>query len=784
MAVQGQSSLGRSYRSYRFPQRKGGRLSRRPAAGQRLGPLAGGISAFFLAMLAMGGVAVAAVFGYFAADLPAAHDLATIPIPLTTKIYDRSGEHLLYTLEDERRELVTLDAVPQKMQEATIAIEDKSFWTNPGVDIGGIVRAMNANAASGTISQGGSTITQQLIKTRLLGDEPTFTRKIKEAILALEATRTFSKKQILEMYLNQIYYGNQAYGIEAAAKTYFDQPDLMRLTLGQMAMLAGLAQRPSDYDPVQNPDAAKARRAQVLDAMVDSGYIGISEADAAKAEPIVVKAASTSLYAAHFTFRVREQLIRELGEKAAYRGGYTVFTTLDWNMQQLAEKEVRDHVDALKGFNVNNAALITMDPTTGEILAYVGSYDYYGNTPKMQGDYDHAGIAYRQPGSTFKLFTYLTGMLKAGMTASTRLYDIQWSMPDGSGHAYSPKDATKEQHGPVTMRQALRESLNLPALQVTRTVGVDAIIDTMHQLGIERDFDRSQLGLSFGIGAGEMRLIDMASAYQVIANLGVRVEPTMIYKVLDPNGKVVRDYSKPEGKQVIDPRQAWILDDILKDNTNPQGSFVFGPWTNIGRTAALKTGTTDNLQDVLAIGWVPQRLTAIWMGNSDNSEMHGISSALGPGILWRDYMKTVVGGLPATWYDKPAGIVDRVVCVNPTLLGGNGSGTLPGPNCPASYRFTEHYVEGTEPKTNDADFYQACGIRLIAPFADWQPYYNSWAAGAVSGTYSYGRFSWSICGFAPKPSESPSASPNPFGTPPPVGRTPIPTVPPRPTKKP
>jgi membrane peptidoglycan carboxypeptidase len=732
-------------------------------------------------MLAMGGVAAATVFGYFAADLPAAHDLATVPIPLTTKIYDRSGEHLLYTLEDERRELISLDAVPQRMQDATIAIEDKSFWTNPGVDFGGIVRAMNANAASGTISQGGSTITQQLIKTRLLGDEPTFTRKIKEAILAIEATRTFSKKQILEMYLNQIYYGNQAYGIEAASKTYFDQPDLTKLTLAQMAMLAGLAQRPSDYDPVQNPSAAKARREQVLDAMVDSNYITASEAETAKSEAIVVKAATTSLYAPHFTFRAREQLIRELGEKAAYRGGYTVFTTLDWTMQQLAEKEVREHVDSLKGFNVNNAALITLDPTTGEVLAYVGSYDYYGNTPKMQGDYDHAGIAYRQPGSTFKLFTYLTGMLKAGMTASTRLYDIQWSMPDGSGTAYSPKDATKEQHGPVTMRQALRESLNLPALQVTRTVGVDAIIDTIHQLGIERNFDRTQLGLSFGIGAGEMRLIDMASAYQVVANMGVRVEPTLIYKVVDPSGKVVRDYSKPEGKTVLDPRQAWILADILKDNTNPQGSFVFGPWTNIGRTAALKTGTTDNLQDVLAIGWVPQRLTAIWMGNSDNSEMHGISSALGPGILWRDYMKTVVGGLPPTWYDKPAGIVDRVVCVNPTLLGGNGSGVLPGPNCPAGYRFTEHYVEGTEPKTNDADFYQACGIRLIAPFVDWQPYFNSWASGAVSGTYSYGRFSWNICGFAPKPSESPS--PNPFATPP-VGRTPIPTPTPRPTKKP
>src|SRR5438445_5450595 len=677
-----------------------------------------------------------------------------------------------------------MDAVPNRKQDATIAIEDKTFWSNPGVDVAGIVRAFQVNSSSGRITQGGSTITQQLIKTRLLGDDPTFTRKIKEAILAVEATRTFSKSQILEMYFNQIYYGNQAYGLKAAAATYFGVTDLNQLTLGQMALLAGLPQAPSDYDPSQNMEGAKARRALVLDAMVDNGYATATEAGAAKLEEIVVKPVTTSLYAPHFTFRVREQLVQVLGEKAAYRGGYNVYTSLDWTMQQLAEKEVRQHVDALKGSNVNNAALITMDPTTGEILAYVGSYDYYMHTPQVQGDYDHAGIAFRQPGSTFKLFTYLTGMQKAGMTASTQLYDIQFNMPDGTGKSYSPKDATKEQHGPVTIRQALRESLNLPALQVTRTVGVDAIIDTVHQLGINRDWDRSRLGLSFGLGAGEMRLIDMASAYQPIANLGVRVEPTMIHQIIDRNGKVVRDYSKPEGRRVIDPRQAWILDDILKDNTNPQGSFVFGPWTNIGRTAALKTGTTDNLQDVLAIGWVPQRLTAIWMGNSDNSEMHGISSALGPGILWRDYMKTVVGGLPASWYDKPAGIVDRVVCVNPTLLGGNGSGMLPGPNCPASYRFTEHYVEGTEPKTNDADFYQACGIRLIAPFADWQPYYNSWAAGAVSGTYSYGRFSWSICGFAPKPSESPSASPNPFGTPPPVGRTPIPTVPPRPTKKP
>src|SRR5437762_5556985 len=261
-----------------------------------------------------------------------------------------------------------------------------------------------------------------------------------------------------------------------------------------------------------------------------------------------------------------------------------------------------------------------------------------------------------------------------------------------------------------------------------------------------------------------MRLIDMASAYQTIANLGVRVDPTFILKIVDPSGKVVKDYSKPEGRRVIDQRYAWIMDDILKDNTNPQGSFVFGPWTTIGRTAALKTGTTDNLQDVLAIGFVPQRLTAIWMGNSDNSEMHGISSALGPGVLWRDYMKTVVSSLPPDWYPRPDGIVDKVVCVNPSIYGGNGSGLLPGPYCPSTFRWTEHYVQGTEPTTDDRTFYTSCGINLRAPFLDWRRDYNAWASGAVSGAYSYGRFSWQICGFAPRPIAA-SSSPGSSGAP-------------------
>ncbi len=796
------------YRAYRFPHHEG-RLSRRPTAGvTRVGAVAGAAGILIALFALFAGTAAASAISFFTADLPAVHDLQTAPVPLSTLIFDRSGEHLLYRLEDERRELVPLDQVPEKMQDATIAIENKTFWSDPGIDVGGIVRAAQINLHTGAISQGGSTITQQLIKTRLLGDEPTFTRKIKEAILALEATRVYSKKQILEMYLDQVYYGNQSYGIKAAASTYFGLGDLHQLTLGQMALLAGLPQAPSQYDPVQNPDAARARRAEVLDAMVENGYVTEEQASAAKQEPIKVSPASTPIAAPHFVFRVREQLAALFGERATYRGGYRVYSSLDWNMQQLAEKEVKEHVAGLKFANVNNASMITMDPTTGEILAYVGSVDYNDHSPKVQGDYDSAGIAYRQPGSTFKLFTYLAGMQKAGITASTMLNDINFCMSDGSAKQWCPKDAPQGngqslQQGPVSLRQALRESLNMPALSVGRMVGVDAIMDTVAQLGMHRDWgDRSRYGLSFAIGAGEMRLIDMVSAYQVVANLGMRVEPTFISKIVDPQGDLVKDYTKPEGKRVLDPGYAYVFDDIIKDNTDPNGSFLFGPWTTIGRPAALKTGTTDNLQDVWAIGFTPQRLTGIWMGNADNSQMFGISSALGPGVLWRDYMKTVVGGLPVTWYEKPDNVVNVTVCVNPALMGGNGSGLLPGPGCPSSWRKSEVFVKGTEPKTDDrAVMINGC-YRVIAHFTDWQGYANGWVSGhsrfsggRMNSCYVAGAYAPIPAGFGVSPSPSPSAtgSPSPFPSgsaptsapPPSLTAPPAPKpTPPPPTKKP
>ncbi len=770
------------YRAYRFPHHDG-RLTRRPSVGvPRVGAVAGALGIFIALFALFAGTAAASAISFFTSDLPAIDDLTTAPMPLSTLIYDRSGQHLLYRLEDQRRELVGLGQVPKLMQDATVAIEDKTFWSNPGIDVGGIIRAAQTDLSTHGIQQGGSTITQQLIKQRLVGDAPTFTRKIKEAILALQADRLYSKQQILGMYFNQVYYGNQAYGVKAAAETYFGVGDLGQLSLAQMALLAGLPQAPTEYDPVTHPATARARRAQVLDAMADNGYVTQAQADVAKQQPIAVHPAATPIAAPWFVWKVRDQLESLYGQRGTYEGGYTVYSSLDWNMQQLAVQELDSHVKALNYTNMHNGALITMDPTTGEILAYVGSVDYGDHSPQVQGDYDSAGVAYRQPGSTFKIFTYLAGMQDLHLTPATMLNDIQFCMPDGSGKKWCPKDAPElggwsPQNGPVSLRQALRESLNLPAITVGRMVGVQKMMDMVAQLGIRREWgDASRYGLSFAIGAGELRLIDMVSAYQVVADLGVRVEPTYIAKIVDPQGKVVKDYTKPQGKQVLDPGLAYVFDDILKDNTDPNGSWIFGPWTSIGRPAGLKTGTTDNLQDVWAIGFTPQRLTGIWMGNADDSPMYGISSALGPGILWRDYMTKVVGGLPVAWYKPPANVVHEVVCEDPALRGGNGSGLLPGPGCPSSWRKDEVFVAGTQPTTNDSAVMIHGCYRVISPFPDWQGYANGWVAnhsalsgGRMNSCYVAGAYAPIPSDFAappsPSPSPTPKAVPSPFPSP-------------------
>ncbi|MBI2983514.1 MAG: transglycosylase domain-containing protein, partial [Chloroflexi bacterium] len=512
------------------------------------------VVALLLALAAVPVVAGAMWLADVTRDLPSPQDLAKDPLALSTKVYDRSGTELLYQFEVERREAVKLDDVPQVLIDATVAAEDKTFWTNPGVDVLGIARAAYSYALGRSTGQGGaSTITQQLVKQRIVGGEVTFNRKIREQILAVEVTQTYSKNEILELYFNQIYYGNQAYGVKAAAQTYFGK-ELSDLTLAEAALLAGLPQAPSVLDPAQpeNVERAEERRSYVLRQMEDISAITTAAGEAADKEPITVAGKQiTTIAAPHFVFQVRDQLTRILGgdESAVTRGGFRVTTTLDMQKQAAAEKQVKLWVETLHERNVWNAGLVSIDPKTGEVLSYVGSVDYYNREDlKVQGQYDVAGIALRQPGSAFKVFNYLTA-LKKGATAATVVVDVRTDFTGKADPAkfsaprfdpktecgYCPENADLQYHGPLTMRQAIRESRNVPAVKFLHQYsGIEDTIQTAKEMGITTPIDPARVGLSLTLGAREVKLADMTSAFGVLANMGLRVSPTYILKVEDP----------------------------------------------------------------------------------------------------------------------------------------------------------------------------------------------------------------------------------------------------------
>ncbi|TMC72800.1 MAG: hypothetical protein E6J13_04790, partial [Chloroflexi bacterium] len=644
-------------------------------------------------------------FVIVAATLPPVEDFAREELALPTKVYARDGTTLLFEFAEERREPVTYAELPKPLVEATISAEDRTFWTNPGVDVGGIIRAALRDLfGSQERPQGASTITQQLVKQRLVGNELSLWRKIREAVMAIEITRHYSKQEILELYLNQIYYGNQAYGVKAAARAYFGSEDLSKLTLAQTALLAGLPQAPSRLDPTQpeNLEGAKARRSYVLDQMLDNGVVTKDEHDRAEAEPIsVTPSVPSDVHAPHFVFRVRERLAEILGSDAEIaRGGYTIVTTLDWPKQQEAEKQVKEWVEQLHAKNVWNASLVTIDPKTGEVLAYVGSVSYLDDDPKVQGQFDVAGLGYRQPGSAFKVFNYLTA-LKNGATPATVVVDARTSFG-----GYMPQNADLQYHGPITMRQAIRESRNVPAVKFLQAyAGIDATIATARSMGITADFEGANPGLALTLGAVPVRLIDMTSAYAVLANMGERIAPELIREARDRDGHVIY-HAEPRPERVLTPEISWLMNDILKDTTTV--SPVFASWTYIGRTAALKTGTTDDLKDVYAVGYTPQLATGVWMGNSDGTPMSSrdFFSAMGPGQLWRDYMKAVLKDVPPADWARPAGIVAARVVAAPGASGGYGSGLLPTSLSPFSTM--EYFVNGNVPKKSDDWSQEGC----------------------------------------------------------------------------
>jgi membrane peptidoglycan carboxypeptidase len=524
----------------------------------------------------VGAATTAAVYHNFSEQLPVVTGLSQRDVFQTTRILDRDG-NLLYELFDQdegKRTIVRLGDMSPLLIQAVLAVEDASFYDNPGVDPRGVARAIVQNVRAGEVVSGASTITQQLIKNVLLDpaerNDESFNRKVKEAILAVELSRNFSKDQILEWYLNEINYGNLSYGIGTASRTYFNK-ETRDLTLGVAALLAGLPQSPARYDPYQNFGAAKRRQEDVLDLMAHHHFISAEEAEAAKQAPIELVSIDTSspqIRYPHWVFYVRSVLEEMYGAKGLYSAGLTVYTTIDPHLQDMAQDAVQRHLDVLRAQDATNAALVAIEPWTGEILAMVGSPDY--NNTAIAGQVN-AAVVERQPGSSIKPIVYLSAFLK-GYTPGTVVQDTPLSLPDGSGRIWRPQNFDNRFRGPVTLRQALGNSLNIPAVKVLQYAGLNDTVALAKRLGMTSLRDPSAYGLAFTLGGGEVRLVELATAYSVLANSGIQVPVSPIMKILDSDGRVVYEH-KMTRQQVIDPRVVFMVNDTLSDNGARTATF-------------------------------------------------------------------------------------------------------------------------------------------------------------------------------------------------------------------
>jgi penicillin-binding protein 1C len=674
--------------------------------------------------VALAGVVTAgAVYSNYAKDLPDPNEIVTRQEKFeTTKIYDRTGQVLLMEVIDPRRgdrTLLPFNQIPEDFRNATIALEDKTFYTNPGIDPLGILRAFVQNLQGSSVIQGGSSITVQLVKNILIPEEEryvkSYARKIKEAILALEISRLYSKDQILEWYLNTNYYGNWAIGVEAASQVYFGK-HAQELTLAECAMLAPIVQYPA-MNPIDNPDQAKKRQRIALDRMAEEGFITQTQADAAYAEKLQIHSSMLKRYdivAPHFAMYVRKQLEDQFGPELLYRGGLRVYTTVDLDVHRIAEEEARKQVAALQeqGRDVSNAAVVVMRARTGEILAMVGSIDYWNE--EIDGNVNVA-IAPRQPGSSFKPFSYVTAFHQ-GHTAAELVMDVHTCFDDYPNPPYCPENYDRKYHGAQSFRTALARSYNIPAVKVLDMVGVGNVIRTAHAMGINTlNEDLDYYGLSLTLGGGEVWLLDMVYAYGVLANGGVmmgqpaklprpgfrELDPVTILRVEDQVGDVLWQYDQPEARNVVladgrelAPQEAYLLNNVLSDNRARAAAFGTSSALHLSRPAAAKTGTTTDHKDVWTIGYTPQIVTGVWVGNNDNTPMEGVTSSRGAGPVWHNVMERIYDeghaerllGELVEGFPRPPGLTTAEVCAV--------SGLLPTEHCP---RTNALFIEGAEP---------------------------------------------------------------------------------------
>jgi membrane peptidoglycan carboxypeptidase len=615
-------------------------------------------------------LAIPAVTAQAVGPLPAVSNLAYSGLQQDTLIYDRHGTLLAdIGKQGDHRIVVPLSYVSPWVLKATLATEDRSFYQNSGIDVGGIFRAAIADFTHQQVKQGGSTISQQLVKQLYIGPNPppTLQRKLKEAILAIELNREFNKNQILEMYLDTIYYGSQTYGIEAAARSYF-QTNAHDLTLAQAAMLAGLPQAPSQYNPLTNLASAKQRQLQVLSGMVSEKKITAAQAQAAYAEPLQVYPPTTKFQAPYFVDYVLKALASSHNIKAGDKNGYRVYTSLDLNLQHMAEQVVHEQI-LQKGnfYNFHDAALVSMDPKTGEILAMVGGDDY--NRPG--GQFNFAYDAVRPPGSSFKIFTYTAAIESRKVNMVSPILDDTMVFPIGGDPLgfgkYIPQNYDHRFHGTLPLKMAMGNSLNIPALKVELRTGIPAVVDMAHRMGItclgepcNTDHPVDTYGPSLTLGAYPVRVADMATAASTLATLGVRHREAPILSIKDGIGRSVFSYDPTKNEyRAIDASVAYIIASIMSDDRNRCMEFgCGGDLTLRGRHVGAKTGTTNDFKDNWTIGFTPGLATAVWVGNPDNKPLsHNSTGIVGAAPIWHKFMTQALASTPDEWYATPAGVI-------------------------------------------------------------------------------------------------------------------------------
>lgn len=616
-------------------------------------------------------------------DLPNPKALSERKIETSTKIYDRNGILLYKIYKNKNRTLTSLDKIPRHVILATLAAEDAEFYDHPGFSIKGIIRAAVKNWRGGKLS-GGSTITQQLVKNALLTPERTIARKIKEIILAVEIEFTFPKDKILEMYLNEVGYGGTAYGIEEASQTYFGK-EVDKLSLAEAAVLAGLPKSPSKYSPFSTSiTTVKERQKEVLRLMKINRFITEDEAESASNEQIYFVANKTEIKAPHFVMFIRDLLEKIYGQDTVEKEGLEVYTTLDWQIQKTAEDIIKKEIERLSPLKVGNASALVINPQTGELLAMVGSKDYFD---LKAGGNVNVALSERSPGSSIKVVNYAYALERGGFTPGSILSDTPVTFKTPGTEPYSPKNYDGSFRGNITLRKAFAESRNIPAVKVLATYGVTKMIEIGKALGITTWDDPSKYGLSLTLGGGGVKLIELSQAYATVANYGKKVNLNPILKITNYKGKVLEENGCVNGRagnpdscksqKVISPETAFLITDILKDNEARAGSFGTNSQLVVRShpEVAVKTGTSNDLRDNLTIGYNQNYLVAVWVGNNDNSPMSRIASGItGAAPIFNKIISAILSDKEPFPWQIPDNLVQLPICTY--------TGTLSCSGCP------------------------------------------------------------------------------------------------------